>query len=208
MPDRRCACRSTFLWWPRPAPARTAAARNWTRLGPWRAGGEPDATGRGTLEFGKSGRSTGALLPCTCGRATTRPSTAPSRRTAASAPARRTSMAMWRCDDLVGLVRLLVAKSQPARRPGRADLPGSVRLGACAAWLMACAATRATAAGATSPRTTISATISSACSCRPDLMYSSGHWFASRTTTLEAASYPQTRPRLPQARAQAGLTIA
>ncbi len=69
----------------------------------------------------------------------------------------------WRCDNLVGLIRCWFATAT-CSTAWKADWPGS------AAWRceagMRCAAIRVTAAGAISRRITISATTSSACSCR------------------------------------------
>ncbi len=69
---------------------------------------------------------------------------------------------LWDCDDLVALMRMLVRNRDllDAMETGLARLGGI----ADARLARAAAATRAPAAAAISPRTTISATISSACS--------------------------------------------
>ena len=90
----------------------------------------------------------------------------------------------WRCDDLVGLMRLLVRN-----RDLLDGLEGGLARSAadCCGPGRRFARTPAAAAASTSPRITISATSSSHCFCRPTSCTPSALW-AGEDDTLEAAS--------------------
>ena len=103
----------------------------------------------------------------------------------------------WHCDDLVALVRLLVRNRDLL--DGMETRPGAPRRLAHARLESRCGATRATAAAATSPRTTTSAIRSSRLFLSPDLMYSSA-MFASAGRHAGGGLRAQAGPHLRAAR--------